>query len=335
MASLVFPLRMAVKQSRREFVRTLFVASQAAVAGSLLSGCAVPAPAVPPTAGGPQPDGLKFLVFGDWGRNGEPDQAEVAAQMARAAQELPAKFIISVGDNFYENGVASVDDPQWQTSFENVYAAPSLQVPWHVILGNHDYRGSCQAQLDYGKTHPRWNLPARYFQQTHRLPDGTTADFFYLDTSPILAEYQHDVRMGPQIRAQDVPAQLAWFKNALAASTAPWKIVIGHHPIYSGGFHSDTAEMKQHILPLLHEHKVQAYFNGHDHDLQHLVEGDLNLFCSGAGSQVRFTFATQYTKFALTTPGFTTVNLAADQMEVRMIDGRGRLLYAVNVPRVA
>ena len=316
-------------------MRTLFVASQAALAGSLLTGCANPMASASDSTNAAVPNGLKFIVFGDWGRKGEPDQAAVAAQMARTAQALPAQFIISVGDNFYEDGVISVNDPQWQSSFENVYAAPSLQVPWHVILGNHDYRGSCQAQLDYAKTHPRWNLPARYFQQTHQLPGGATADFFYLDTSPILAEYQHDARMGPQIRAQDVPAQIAWFKNALAASTAPWKIVIGHHPIYSGGFHSDTAEMKELILPLLHEHKVQAYFNGHDHDLQHLVEGDLNLFCSGAGSQVRFTFATQYTKFELTTPGFTTVNLAADQMEVRMIDGRGRLLYAVTVPRVA
>ena len=330
---------METRHSRREFVRTLFVASQAALAGSLLSGCATGVVGAgndtAPTAAAPAPDGLKFIVFGDWGRNGEPDQAEVAAQMAVAAKALPAKFIISVGDNFYEDGVASVDDPQWLTSFENVYADPALQVPWHVILGNHDYRGSCQAQLDYAKTHPRWNLPARYFQQTHTLPGGVTADFFYLDTSPMLAQYQHDGRMGPQIRAQDVPAQLAWFKNALAASTAPWKIVIGHHPIYSGGIHSDTAELKQHILPLLHEYKVQAYINGHDHDLQHLVQGDLNLFCSGAGSQVRFTFATPYTKFALTTPGFTTVNLSADQMEVRMIDHRGSHLYAVTVPRVA
>ena len=326
---------METRHSRREFVRTLFVASQAALAGGLLSGCAsVPAPTAASVPPAPAPDGLKFLVFGDWGRNGDKDQIEVAAQMAVAAAALPAKFIISVGDNFYEDGVASVDDPQWLTSFENVYAAPALQVPWHVIIGNHDYRGSYQAQLDYAKTHPRWNLPARYFQQTHALPGGVTADFFYLDTSPMLAEYQHDARMGPQIRAQDVPAQIAWLSQALATSTAPWKIVIGHHPIFSGGFHSDTAELQQHILPLLHDNKVQAYFNGHDHDLQHLVQGKLNLFCSGAGSQVRFSFATQYTKFVQTTPGFTTVNLGADQMEVRMIDHQGRLLYAVSVPRV-
>ena len=57
------------------------------------------------------------------------------------------------------------------------------------------------------------------------------------------------------------------FKDALAASQARWKIVIGHHPIYSGGEHGDTAELIENILPLLHEHKVQAWFNGHDQDV--------------------------------------------------------------------
>ena len=317
---------MDLKQSRRSFVRTLFVASQAAVASRFL-------PAAALAAAAPAADGLKFIIFGDWGRNGESDQAEVAAQMARFARETPPKLIISVGDNFYEDGVADTRDPQWQTSFERVYADPALQVPWYVILGNHDYRGSCAAQLAYGQVSPRWQMPARYFQQTHQLNARTTADFFYLDTSPMLEMYHSDEKMGPQIRAQDVPAQLAWFKSALAASTAQWKIVIGHHPIYSGGLHSDTAELIKNILPLLHEHKVQAYFNGHDHDLQHLVEHKLNLFCSGAGSQVRMTFDTQYTKFSKAIPGFTTVNLTADTLEVRMIDYQGRVLHAVSIPQ--
>jgi len=317
---------MEVKQSRRSFVRTLFVASQAVMAGGFL-------PVDMLAASAPTPDGLKFIAFGDWGRNGEKDQTQVATQMARWAAATPPQFIISVGDNFYEDGVADTDDPQWQTSFERVYADPALQVPWYVILGNHDYRGSCEAQLAYGKISPRWQMPARYFQQTHQLNATTAADFFYLDTSPLLGMYYTDPKMGPQIRAQNMPAQIEWFKNALAASTAQWKIVFGHHPIYSGGIHSDTKELVEHILPLLHEHKVQAYFNGHDHDLQHMLEHKLNLFCTGAGSRVRFTFNTRYTKFSRSTPGFTTVNLTPDKMDVRMIDNQGRQIYAVTLPQ--
>jgi len=322
---LLSPLLMETQQSRRSFVRTLFVASQAVMAGGLLPDMlAAPAPA---------PEGLKFIVFGDWGRNGEKDQTQVATQMARWAAATPPRFIISVGDNFYEDGVTDTDDPQWQTSFERVYADPALKVPWYVILGNHDYRGSCEAQLAYGKINPRWQMPARYFKQTHQLDAHTTADFFYLDTSPMLASYQSDHKMGPQIRAQNVGQQLVWFRSALAASTAQWKIVIAHHPIYSGGIHSDTKELVEHILPLLHEYKVQVYFNGHDHDLQHMVEHKLNLICTGAGSQVRFTFNTRYTKFSRSTPGFTTVNLTPDQMDIRMIDNQGRHIYGVTVPQ--
>lgn len=114
-----------MKQSRREFVRILFMASQVALAGPFLPASLLAASAPEPKPAG----GLNFLIFGDWGRKGEADQTEVAAQMAKAAKELGAQFIISVGDNFYEYGVASVTDSQWQTSFENVYRDPALQIP--------------------------------------------------------------------------------------------------------------------------------------------------------------------------------------------------------------
>jgi acid phosphatase len=319
-----------MKQTRRQFVRTLFVATaQATVVGSLLPRQLFAAA---------KADALNFIIFGDWGRNGEKDQRDVAAQMAIAAQAMAAKFIVSVGDNFYENGVKSVDDPQWQTSFEQVYAAPALQVPWQVILGNHDYHGNCDAQLAYAQTHPRWNMPARYFVQSLKVDAATTADFFYLDTTPMIKGY-YSIFGAEKTRAnvltQDVPKQLAWFQAALAASTARWKIVIGHHPIYSGGGHGDTAELVKNILPLLQQYQVQAYFNGHDHDLQHLQAGALNFFCTGAGSQFRPTVNTPHTKFARACSGFTAVALSAERLDVRMIDDRGRLLYTTSVPRVA
>ncbi len=324
-----------MKQTRREFVRILFVATQAALASRFLPGSLQAAVA---SELQPQPGGMNFLVFGDWGRNGETDQTEVTAQMAKAAKDIGAKFIISVGDNFYENGVASVDDKQWQISFEKVYSAPSLQVPWQVILGNHDYHGNCDAQITYGKTNPRWKMPARYYVQSQQIDSATTVDFFYLDTTPMIKSYYsttNSEKTRDQVITQDVPKQLAWFKDALAASTAQWKIVIGHHPIYSGGGHGDTVELVEMILPLLHEYKVQAYFNGHDHDLQHLQAGTLNLFDSGAGSQHTLTFYTKRSKFAKSCSGFTTVSLQADKMDVQMIDSHGTLLYTTTVPRVS
>ena len=107
-------------------------------------------------------------------------------QMEIAANALRPQFIISVGDNFYEHGVASTDDPQWQKTFEDVYVAPSLQVPWYVALGNHDYLGNCDAQIAYSRLSQRWNMPARYFTQTRPIDAATAVDFFYLDTTPMV-----------------------------------------------------------------------------------------------------------------------------------------------------
>jgi acid phosphatase len=321
-----------MKQTRREFVRILFVASQAAIASRFLPVNLLAETIPQPSA----PDGLNFLVFGDWGRQGEQDQVEVATQMALVSKKLGSKFVVSVGDNFYENGVQSVDDPHWQKSFEEVYRDPVLQVPWYCILGNHDYHANCDAQIAYHKINPRWNMPARYYVQSHQIDATTTADFFYLDTTPMVKGYYNKNAKEPtraNVITQDVPGQLAWFKAALAASKAQWKIVIGHHPIYSGGGHGDTPELIENILPLLHEHKVQAYFNGHDHDLQHLVAGEVNLFDSGAGSQHTLTFYTKRSKFAKSCSGFTTVSLQSHKMDVRMIDSHGNQVYATTVTR--
>ena len=38
------------------------------------------------------------------------------------AESQRPDFIISLGDNFYSKGVASVTDSHWQESFENVYS---------------------------------------------------------------------------------------------------------------------------------------------------------------------------------------------------------------------
>jgi tartrate-resistant acid phosphatase type 5 len=316
-----------MKQTRREFVRTLFVATQATVLGSILPRSLL--------ADDARSGGLNFVALGDWGRNGEKDQREVAKQMGAAAKEARARFVLAVGDNFYEDGVASVEDRQWQSSFEKVYTAPSLQVPWYAVLGNHDYHLSADAQIAYSKASKRWNMPARYYQRTEQIDAATAADFFFIDTMPMAVFDDDEVQFDKNVPRHDVPNQMAWLESSLAASTAPWKIVVGHHPVYSGGIHGDTPFLVEHVLPLLQKHGVQAYINGHDHDLQHLESGSVNFFCSGGGSKPRDAKNIAQTKFAKGCSGFMAAALQADKMDVRMIDDKGKLLYATTVPRSA
>ena len=109
--------------------------------------------------------GLHFIAIGDWGRNGEYLQLEVAKQMGQWASSHPNNFVISVGDNFYPKGVVSENDPLLNHSFENIYTAHSLQCDWYPILGNHDYGSEPDAQIRYINVSRRWNMPARYYSK--------------------------------------------------------------------------------------------------------------------------------------------------------------------------
>nr|GEY92106.1 purple acid phosphatase 8-like [Tanacetum cinerariifolium] len=90
---------------------------------------------------------LSILVVGDWGRRGLYNQSNVAFQMGKVGEKYDADFIISTGDNFYEDGLLDEEDDLFVESFTQVYTAPSLQKQWYSVLGNHDYRGNALAQL--------------------------------------------------------------------------------------------------------------------------------------------------------------------------------------------
>lgn len=277
---------------------------------------------------------LSFLVVGDWGRDGKGFQTAVATQMGKTAAKLHATFVISTGDNFYSDGVKNVSDPQFKSSFENVYTARSLMVPWYVALGNHDYHGDPQVQVDYSKVSTRWHMPARYFSFTYTVDDSTRAEFFIIDTSPFQEKYRTDKKMAAQLANVSTAPQLAWLDSALAASKAQWKIVAGHHTIYSASpVHGNTMELIRDVVPLLEKYHVQAYLNGHDHDLQHARAGSVSYLTSGGGSQARPTGHDAHTLFSRASPGFLAAVLSAGSLRIQFIDDSGRVLYTAAIPR--
>lgn len=280
--------------------------------------------------------GFAFLAIGDWGRDGASHQRDVAARMGEHATRIGSAFVLSVGDNFYEDGVQSVRDPQWRTSFEDVYTARSLQTPWYAILGNHDYHGVPQAQIDYSAVSPRWRMPARHFVQTFTTPDGQRVELFAIDTNPFVTKYHTDKRsaMRANVATQDVAAQLQWLDGVLAASRADWKIVTGHHPVFSGGSeHGSQPELIARVKPLLDRHGVQLYVNGHDHDLQQIEVGGVTYVCTGAGSETRPTALIAGTRFCADRSGFTAYRIAGERMSVDFIDYTGAVLHRAEIAR--
>ncbi|MBZ0204344.1 MAG: metallophosphoesterase [Ignavibacteria bacterium] len=284
---------------------------------------------------------LNFITFGDWGREGMHGQKETADAMGTYAAVHNTKFILLLGDNFYPTGVKSADDNHWKVSFEDVYTAPSLQVPWHVAIGNHDYGGNVQAQIDYSSISSRWKLPARYYSFTQKIDENTEAIFVIIDSNPFIKSYlamdkengELDSNSVLELRKQNADAQLKWLDSVLSSSNAKWKIVAGHHPVYSGGEHGNTQELIDLVNPILINNKVNLYLAGHDHDMQHLKTGDsqVNYFVSGAGSKLRKTGKTEFTQFSASENGFLNISLSIDNIKCDFIGVDGNVLYGYEV----
>ena len=280
------------------------------------------------------PNGCTFMVLGDWGRN-TPDQHRVAAAMGRAAADARADFVLAIGDNFYSEGVTSVDDPLWRSVFENVYTHPALQVTWHALLGNHDYYGNPQAQVDYTRQSKRWSMPARYYKVADTALARADIDLFAIDTCPFIEDYRRDPtsKKGRYTSKEDTAAQLAWLDTALGASRAKWKLVTGHHPIRSGGSeHGDTPEIIAQVQPILQRHRVQAYIAGHDHDLQHIRRDGIDMIQCGGGMEARPVEAVEGTRFARAVPGFGLITVAGDILSLDLRDEDGTTLYHAAIP---
>ena len=275
---------------------------------------------------------LNFLVISDWGGKGGTTQVAVAKQMGRAAATQKSSFVVTCGDNYHGSGISSADSPRWKAEYEDIYSNPSLMIPWYPALGNHDNRGKVEAEIAYSKISSRWKLPARYYTHTEKIDGTNEALFVHLDTSPFVTAY-HKKGSSYHVEGQDPKVQLRWLESALAASRARWKIVVGHHPVYAAAStHGDTKELIADVLPVLEKYGVQIYFCGHDHVLQHLVDGGINFFVCGGGSSHRTVNQRKDVRFGAGSAGFLSMTLTAAAAQAIYIDDKGRELYRTSIP---
>ena len=246
---------------------------------------------------------IRVLAFGDFGDGGK-GQREVASAMLQYHRQRPFDFAITLGDNFYNKGMRSVDDPRWRTWWDQLY--DPLGIQFYATLGNHDYGfpQSPEAEILYSKKSPSWRMPATRYTYT-----AGSVQFFATDSQKMTSD------------------QLEWLQKELVSSTARWKVVYGHHTIYSHGYHGNTPELIRDLLPLIKD-RVDIYLSGHDHDMQHLrPEGNLHFFVSGSGGKLRRIRPGPRSLFAMSALGFAVLEANAESVKMTFVSTTLQPLY--------
>ena len=252
---------------------------------------------------------VRLLAVGDTG-TAEAEQLHVAAAMetvCNRAKDKPFDGILLLGDNFYPAGVASTTDPQWREKFEKPYGSPCLAgLPVYPVLGNHDYRLSPQAQIDYFAVQPRWRMPGRFYS----VDFGPVARLVALDTN------RFDWCGSPGNCVFD------FMKSRLSTAKGAWKIVTGHHPMGSSSTHGPAYDGRFFALTVRSSvcDGADFYLSGHAHQLEHLqFEGcraDFIVAGSGGADLGQVRDPGKETKFLKAVHGFTTLELTPSKATV-------------------
>ena len=188
----------------------------------------------------------------------------------------------------------------------------------------------------------RWNMPALNFTETlpfaaaaggggggggggPAAPDGACVALVLLDSCPFIEKYRSDAQMAANLAATaPAAAQLEWIGASLARAAASCSAVVavGHHPVFSGGEHGDSAELKAQLRPLLEAHGADLYLAGHDHALIFLESGSVGYVVTGAGSETdRTTVRTPETRFFADESGFTVHSVNASHVLTSYVRG--------------
>ncbi|HEY9893223.1 MAG TPA: metallophosphoesterase, partial [Candidatus Sericytochromatia bacterium] len=206
---------------------------------SNISAANTPKPASSPTSAKSDTEQplLRFVSVADTG-TGTREQYAVAEAMTQYHQQNPYDLVVLAGDNIYNNGEMA----KISAVFEQPYQPLLKQgVKFQACLGNHDIRtDNGDPQVKYAG----FNMSGRYY--TFRRGE---VQFFALDTN----------------NNADWKVQLPWLEQELSRSNAPWKIVFGHHQIYSSGAYGMNKPFIEMLSPIFQKHGVQLYINGHDH----------------------------------------------------------------------
>ena len=252
---------------------------------------------------------LRLIATADSG-SGDKNQFAVGRAMADYHTRSPFQLAILAGDNIYNSGEIS----KIKEAFEEPYGELLKRgVKFRACLGNHDIRTENGIpQVKYAA----FNMDDRYYTFTQG-----PAQFFVLETNTNV----------------DWKTQMAWLTQQLEQSKAAWKIVYGHHPIYSSGVYGTNAEMVKRFSAVFKKHRVNLYVNGHEHHYERSrnIESTTYLVTGHGGASLRPVRMSESSEFSVSRFGFSTIELYQNSMVIQGIGTDGNVFDRGIIPQWA
>ena len=206
---------------------------------------------------------VKFGIIGDMGTGGQ-NQYKIAESLKKLIDEEHLSFVTGLGDNIYNCGANSLDDPQFISKFEKPYEKISNSIKFYMILGNHDYgehycpkvKDREQFQIQYGiqsqKQGKKWYMPDEFYSFTKG-----NCEFFALNPNIY------------KLNDNEFKDQLKYMVPKIKNSKAKWKIAFGHQPWVSIGDHGNAPpKLDKFFKKLFYDGHIDIYMCGDDHNKQ-------------------------------------------------------------------
>lgn len=209
------------------------------------------------------------------------------------APEERCHFAVMVGDNIYPSGAtAGADGRDDERRFHELLWLPykglreqDRDFVIYPVLGNHDWdtsREGAMAQVAWLTQSPLYHVDGVYY----RARPAPGVELFAIDTTLLLnAETVFEDALNERGEPIDTGVEddeepwatpvgdetrmLEWLERSLAESDARWKLVVGHHALWSssGTKHEEARVLRRLLMPALCRY-ADAYLVGHDHTLE-------------------------------------------------------------------
>ena len=257
-------------------------------------------------------EGVSFIYVGD-----VQDTIGGAANrfLREAFRRHPQSEFLVCGGDLTERPT----DQHWAETFRDLDSI-GQHVPLLCVTGNHDYLKGVIMRLER-----RFPLTLSYFLDS-KIDDNMVytlsygpAQFFLLDSN---REFFY------------LTTQRSWLKRQLEASTAKWKIVVLHHPLFSIKGNNNLIQRWM-FDDLIEDYGVDLVLQGHEHAYARMTRHDDNgqpvtpvytvSHCSPKNYRIQFD--DRFDKFGISSRYYQTVSISADTLTLAAYEVYHHTLY--------